>query len=168
MPAPICCSWANTKIQFSHRLVSWPHIQPVYELVVFDPELLRQGKMYRVVYTPKISNEVGTEDTELGVALRWCCDDMGTKKFAEMGVGCGTIPESIQSSWNTTVIPTRSRGRLADGDEAVVRGRVRTWATFITSIQAMRRVESTCHWRVHLKRSGRGLSACLSMEVSLV
>lgn len=99
------------------------------------------------------------------LALRWCCDDKGIEQVAEMGVGCGTIPEIIQSSWKTAVISTRSGGRLAEDDEVVVRGRARTRATLMTSAQAMRRVESSCHWRVHLKRSGRGLSCCLSMKV---
>lgn len=33
-----------------------------------------------------------------------------------IGVGCGTIPATMESSWKTAVISTRRGGRLADAE----------------------------------------------------
>ena len=79
------------------------------------------------------------------------------------GVGWGTMPATIHSSWNTAVISTRNGG--AFGDVGLFeRGRWRMRATLMKLAQAMRRVESSCQWRVHLNRSALGLSAGLSMK----
>jgi len=75
----------------------------------------------------------------------------------------GITPAIIQSSWKTAVISTKRGGWFANAAEVGVLGRVLILATLIMSAQAMRRVESSCQWRVHLKRSGRGLSDCLSI-----
>ena len=78
------------------------------------------------------------------------------------GVGWGTTPAIIVSSWNTAVISTRNGG--AFGAVGVFeRGRWRMRATLMKLAQAMRRVESSCQWSVHLNKSALGLSAGRSM-----
>ena len=79
--------------------------------------------------------------------------------------GWGTIPATIQSSWNTAVISASSGGMLAEAEEVVVRGRARIRATLIWSAQPIRRVESSCQCILHLNKSARGASAGLSMKV---
>lgn len=80
----------------------------------------------------------------------------------DTGVGWGMTPATMQSSWNTAVISTRNGG--AFGAVGVFeRGRWRMRATLIKLAQAIRRVESSCQWSVHLNKSALGLSAGRSM-----
>lgn len=111
----------------------------------------------------KTRRDVGAgTDEELEVlALREC---PGARRWRSVITGDrGRTPAIMQSSWKTAVISTSKGGTFADEEEVEVRGRARIRATLMVSAQAMRSVESSCQWRVHLNRSGRGLSDCLSM-----
>jgi hypothetical protein len=106
---------------------------------------------------------VGTSaDEELEVLALRECAGMGRLRSGitdERGV----TPAIIQSNWNTPVISTNKGGWFADAAEVDILGRALILATLMMSAQAMRSVVSSCQWRVHLKRSGRGLSDFLSM-----
>jgi len=111
----------------------------------------------------KTRRDVGTgTDEELEVLAVRVCVDTGRLRSVVTG-DTGSTPAIIQSSWKTAVISTSKGGRFADEDEVEVRGRALIRATLMVSAQAMRSVESSCQWRVHLNRSGRGLSGCRSM-----
>ena len=75
------------------------------------------------------------------------------------------MPAIMQSNWNAAVTSTMKGGRFAVAEETVVRGLSRIRATLIKSAHAMRRVESSCQCKVHLKRSALGLSCGLSINV---
>ena len=61
-----------------------------------------------------------------------------------IGVGCGTIPATMQSSWKTAVISTRRGGRLAVDASLFCRGLALIRATLMKPAQATSKVESSC------------------------
>ena len=96
------------------------------------------GGVYATMRNAVSAGDVVERTEPLGFVGRARADaDAG----AVEGMGCGTIPETMQSSWKTAVISTRSGGRF---DAEDLRGRVRTRATLIWSAQPMRRVFSSC------------------------
>ena len=57
---------------------------------------------------------IGGGDAKDGL-ISFDLDDRGIRAPSGegIGVGCGTIPATMQSSWKTAVISTRKGGRLA-------------------------------------------------------
>jgi len=114
----------------------------------------------------------GVEDVlEVSSLVDAACERDGVGDVGEDvkdGVGWGRIPAIIQSSLKNAVISTRKGGRLAVAAVVVTRGLARMRATLMWSAQAIRRVESSCQCKVHLKRSARGLSTGRSMYVMRV
>jgi len=68
---------------------------------------------------------------EMMLVVSLCGVSDGGGASAEEGVGCGTMPATMQSNWKTAVISTRSGGRFAVAAFVVVRGRARIRATLI-------------------------------------
>ena len=103
---------------------------------------------------------IGVEDCLISLDLD---EGIRTPSGEGIGVGCGTIPATMQSSWKTAVISTRRGGRLAVDASLFCRGLALIRATLMKPAQATSKVESSCQWREHLKRSARGESVGRSM-----